>query len=76
MILSLAERLEFVRLFPSSQAYSYSKGIVIALNSMYVEYGDKIQLEDYVCEVIDYFPIKVSIRPFPKLCTLTQLTLF
>ena len=76
MILNLSERLELVRLFPSSQAYSYSKGIVLALNSMYVEYGDKIQLEDYVCEVIDYFPIKVSIRPFPKLCTLTQLKLF
>ena len=78
VILSLTERVKLTdELFNPLFAYSFARGLVTALNSLYIEYGDKpFSLEDYVLEVIEYFPIKVSLREYPKLCTLTQLTLF
>lgn len=77
MILDLATRQKITdELFSPDLCIRSARGLVTALNSLYVEYGDRMSLEDYVLDVIDYFPIKVTVGFYPKLSTLTQLTLF
>lgn len=73
---NLNDRILFTEeLFNPNLAYSFSKGLVIAINSLYLEIGDKWEFEDYVLEVIDYFPIKCTTAVYPE-HSLIQLTLF
>lgn len=74
-LLPISERLEVVKLFPPELAYSFMRAEILALNCLYIEYGDNWPLETYVLDAVDCFPIKVSLNPYySPLCVVEQMS--